>query len=192
MHNCQQYITVLWKSRKKFKIFGDLPDHITINNYAFFVVTMFILLIHVFPTESVTESRICNFSSMKKTESRTNNHEQHFNESNLIICCIMKNIRNMKENRKAEKLNHRSRSFDEKLNLYRNVEFNKNYCCDTDKCDKIQKHNLETHLNLPVNENESVHVSETLLSHLPYRKRIFLQHKRCIFPKIFLRNGYLT
>ena len=189
MHNCQQYIKFLWKSRKKVKIFGDnLPDHITIDNCAFFVVTMFILLIHVIPTESVTESRMCNFSSTKKRESGTIYHEQHFNESSLILCCMMKNIRNIKENREADKLDHRYRSFDKKLNLYRSVKLNKNCCCDIEKCDKIQKHNLEAHQNLRPYEDESVHVSETSLFHLQYRKCIFLLHKICIFSKFFPRR----
>ena len=150
MLNCQQYIKFLLKSSKKLKIFGDnLPDHITIHSYAFFVVTISILLIQVLPTESVSNRKVFHFSSVYKAKLLdTSNKTQNLKQNYVKLCYLMKHnkIWIVMESRYSLIAYHRSR-LNKNQSHYRNVSTNKCCICDIHYFDKNLKQNLEVHQN---------------------------------------------
>ena len=136
------------KNRKKLKIFGDnLQDHITIHSYAFFVVTILILLIQVLPTESVSNRKIFYFSSLYKAKLLdANNKKQDLEQNYVELCYLMKHnkIRIVMESRDSVVSYHQSK-FNKNQSHYRNVLTNKCWIYDIRYFDKILKQNLEIH-----------------------------------------------
>ena len=138
------------KNRKKLKVFGDnLPDHITIHSYAFFVVTTLILLIHVLPTESVSNRKVFYFSSVYKAKLLdTTNKKQDLKQNYVELCYFMKNnkIRIDMERRDSLISYHRSK-YNKNQSHYRNFLTNQCFTWAIRYFDKILKQNLEIHQN---------------------------------------------